>query len=89
MVNPDTLKLNTIRRGNLMRCDIMEPSTVFADAVLTFDHAREDTVYQGRPCALFYDGTTYDVAFFGLPLFYTQEEQLTPLVDDLLRRMGE
>jgi len=88
-VRPDTVKLRSNRRGNLPEVDTIQPSTVFCAPVLLFDHLREDSTVHLQPCATFYDGTTYDVAYFGFPLFYTQVDQISPVLDDLLRRMGE
>ncbi len=88
-VRPDTAKLRSNRRGNLNEVDAFDPSTVFAHPILLFNHFREDSTYHSRPCALFYDGTTYDAAYFGFPLYYTQADQTRDLLDDLIRRMGE
>jgi hypothetical protein len=89
IVRPDTVKLRSNRRGNLPEVDTIQPSTVFCAPVLLFDHLRQDSTVHLQPCATFYDGTTYDVAYFGFPLFYTQVDQISPLLDDLFRRMGE
>ncbi len=88
-VRPDTAKLRPNRRGNLPEVDTLEPSTVFCEPILLFDHLREDSTVHLKPCATYYHGTTYDVAYFGFPLFYTKAEHIEPLLDDLLRRMGE
>lgn len=88
-VRPDTTKLRSTRRGNLPEVDTVEPSSPFCEPVLLFDHLREDTTYHLKPCATLYRGTTYDVAFFGFPLFFTQKDHMQPVLDDILRRMGE
>ncbi len=88
-VLPDSAKLRSMRRGRLFDVAIMEPMPPFCESILLFQHLQEDTVFHGQPCAVEYDGTTYDAVFFGFPLYYTAEAHTRPLVEHVLSRWGQ
>ena len=84
----DSAKIYPFRKGKLPNIEIMTPGP-FEVPILTFNSASADTTFQGKPCAVKYSGTTYNVVFFGFPLFYIRQEEAKALADKVLSAFDE
>jgi hypothetical protein len=74
--------------GLLDRIQIMTPRG-FGETIYTMDLVSKDPAYQGKPIAVRYIGTTYNVVFFGFPLYFMDKTTAANVLERALKDMGE
>jgi hypothetical protein len=85
-VDPD--KMPSSWSGLLDRIQIMSPRG-FGETIYTLDLSSKDPLYQGKPVAVRYIGTTYNVVFFSFPLYFMNKTAAANVLDRALKDMGE